>query len=40
MNRIRNVANVIAGICFEMGFALAIVLLGLAICLVTLFVYR
>jgi hypothetical protein len=40
MNRVRNIANVIAGICFEVGFAAAIVFWGLAICLAVLFIYR
>ena len=40
MNQIRNIANIIVGICFEMVFAAAIVLWGLVICLAAFLIYR
>jgi|GEM_PF-1237755 len=40
MNRVRSVANIIVGIFFEMAFAAAIVLWGLAICGVVFLIYR
>lgn len=40
MNQIRNIANIIVGICFETAFAAAIVLWGLVICLAAFLIYR